>query len=773
MPRINPTAWKSNSVPPMRLAGAGTPARFLRAPSFRSLKASSVPYHKRLPRLARQIFASSTSSTMNDFGVSFWNSEPGVVEKLGESVVEVGKTPGEVEQRNCLIQPLRLTLSSGDFCDVVVKHIRLNPEYFRDEQHLKRTQDSYQVETAFYRNFARKAVGGGAHVSEPVLVRWSADTRDVVIVLRDLRSDPLAESCGITGRSTQQMLVLNREQAEVALGWLARFHASFWGSHAASDGELWVEGSYWSLDKRRSDLSRMEMEWAKTVGSFAQHFTGEFSDEGIRSLGSRLLGVAGALDQALMPDQYTTLVHGDFKTANMFFKEEDVSVCDFQWTGPGLGVKDVVYMLWTSVDPDVVRDFEAELLNHYHDCLNELLSKRNGFSTAYPKEAFSTHCDFAFLDYVRFLVGTMWGSVTPENCQEKSTSINHGTHKRHPEHLVRMAMKASKLLDTHETALSSRNLTDNGAEVQGKELIASLLARCVVLSAKAGACVRDILGASAGKLASREKDGDGPQTEADLASEKLIISGLFHSFPNLTVIGEEGICEYDGTDNLKLDESQGGVGELIRDALGDACVWDGAKIEDLTVWVDPLDGTKELLDGNLPAVTVLIGVAWKGKPLVGVVHQPFVSTGTSTGQTWWGGEGLGVFLDSRRFEVGPTNASQCVVATTRSNSSPDVEEIARKLNPDKVLHVGGAGNKVIMLLLQEITHYAFGAKGTKRWDTCAPEAVLRGVGGRLVGADGEEYDYSSSVNPQNLNGLFATATESAWERMQDAFQWER
>ena len=39
-----------------------------------------------------------------------------------------------------------------------------------------------------------------------------------------------------------------------------------------------------------------------------------------------------------------------------------VSVCDFQWCGGGLGVTDVMYLLWTSVQPQVNYEHEEELL---------------------------------------------------------------------------------------------------------------------------------------------------------------------------------------------------------------------------------------------------------------------------------------------------------------------------------------------------------------------------------------------------------------------------
>ena len=50
---------------------------------------------------------------------------------------------------------------------------------------------------------------------------------------------------------------------------------------------------------------------------------------------------------------------------------------------------------------------------------------------------------------------------------------------------------------------------------------------------------------------------------------------------------------------------------------------------DVTVWVDPLDGTREFVEGpeHWGAVTVPIGVAVKGVPVAGVIHQPFVGIG--------------------------------------------------------------------------------------------------------------------------------------------------
>jgi 3'(2'), 5'-bisphosphate nucleotidase len=69
--------------------------------------------------------------------------------------------------------------------------------------------------------------------------------------------------------------------------------------------------------------------------------------------------------------------------------------------------------------------------------------------------------------------------------------------------------------------------------------------------------------------------------------------------------------------------------------------------------VDPLDGTKEYTQGADVAheVTVLIGVSWNGKPIAGVINQPFfqdsskISTSDDfTGRVLWGIVGLGLNL---------------------------------------------------------------------------------------------------------------------------------
>lgn len=53
--------------------------------------------------------------------------------------------------------------------------------------------------------------------------------------------------------------------------------------------------------------------------------------------------------------------------------------------------------------------------------------------------------------------------------------------------------------------------------------------------------------------------------------------------------------------------------------------------------------------------------------------------------------------------------------------------------------------------------YVFASKGCKKWDTCAPEAVLTALGGILTDIHGNSYSYDKNVEYPNSTGVFATA----------------
>lgn len=66
--------------------------------------------------------------------------------------------------------------------------------------------------------------------------------------------------------------------------------------------------------------------------------------------------------------------------------------------------------------------------------------------------------------------------------------------------------------------------------------------------------------------------------------------------------------------------------------------------KDAVVWIDPLDGTTDFVNGNLTAVTVLIGLSINERSRIGIVHKPFSDEDQSKGKTLFGSGEHGVFV---------------------------------------------------------------------------------------------------------------------------------
>uniref|UniRef100_A0A3B3YL95 3'(2'),5'-bisphosphate nucleotidase 1 n=1 Tax=Poecilia mexicana TaxID=48701 RepID=A0A3B3YL95_9TELE len=184
--------------------------------------------------------------------------------------------------------------------------------------------------------------------------------------------------------------------------------------------------------------------------------------------------------------------------------------------------------------------------------------------------------------------------------------------------------------------------------------------------------------------------------------------------------------------------------------------YEALKEEELVVWVDPLDGTKEYTEGLLDNVTVLIGIAYGGRAIAGVINQPFynyqLGSGATLGRTIWGVLGLGAF----GFQLQEVPADKRIVTTTRSHSNKTVTDCVNAMEPHDIIRVGGAGNKIIQLIEGKASAYVFASPGCKKWDTCGPEAILHAVGGKLTDMFGNPYHYNAEIKHMNSAGVLAT-----------------
>ncbi|XP_041831305.1 3'(2'),5'-bisphosphate nucleotidase 1 isoform X2 [Melanotaenia boesemani] len=281
-------------------------------------------------------------------------------------------------------------------------------------------------------------------------------------------------------------------------------------------------------------------------------------------------------------------------------------------------------------------------------------------------------------------------------------------------------------------------------------MVMRVVASAYTVAEKAGAIVRKVL--HSGELGIVEKTGANDlQTLADRLAQQSICASLSRHFPKLTIIGEEELPAQEVPEDL-IEKGQ--AEEILQKGCPEE--FKTLKEEELVVWVDPLDGTKEYTEGLLDNVTVLIGIAYGGRAIAGVINQPFYNyqhgAGAALGRTIWGMLGLGAF----GFQLQEVPGDRRIVTTTRSHSNKVVTDCVSAMEPHDVIRVGGAGNKIIQLVEGKASAYVFASPGCKKWDTCAPEAILHTVGGKLTDMYGNPYSYDADVKHMNSAGVLAT-----------------
>eukprot|EP01099_Mayorella_cantabrigiensis_P005708 TRINITY_DN4631_c0_g1_i1.p1 TRINITY_DN4631_c0_g1~~TRINITY_DN4631_c0_g1_i1.p1 ORF type:complete len:430 (-),score=92.92 TRINITY_DN4631_c0_g1_i1:51-1340(-) len=305
-------------------------------------------------------------------------------------------------------------------------------------------------------------------------------------------------------------------------------------------------------------------------------------------------------------------------------------------------------------------------------------------------------------------------------------------------------------------------------------------------------------------------------------------------------------------------------------------------LSEVTLFVDPIDGTKELVCGDLRCVVMMIGINVNNIPVAGVLNQLFgpysnaevvrryqgkrSATNTSDlpffGKILWGMQNLGVFETSENYKNFANqyfkNSSQQFLTfrvnekywkaiadqeerrqlkkemkkakakarlkaktkgkddtepterkeqdDTKSVEANDTELINRKENDIKsvvtkenndikserreqekddkepadpketefhqktlvtsfrnidlpllsvleslstkpLLRVSGSGYKAILIIQKKAHAFVFKARGTKKWDTCAPQALISELGGCFTDLDGQTISYPSVSQP--------------------------
>ncbi|KAI7789820.1 inositol polyphosphate 1-phosphatase [Triplophysa rosa] len=173
--------------------------------------------------------------------------------------------------------------------------------------------------------------------------------------------------------------------------------------------------------------------------------------------------------------------------------------------------------------------------------------------------------------------------------------------------------------------------------------------------------------------------------------------------------------------------------------------------DDVAIWIDPIDGTSQYIEGKeeeepdegfcpsgLPCALVLIGVYLRatGQPVMGVINQPFKCK-DFMGQGWRGQHFWGVsygdvnvcsFTQRRPLCLQKRDHLSVLLS---SSEKPVVKDVLTTLSNVKLMYASGAGYKILCVIQGLVDVYLLSEGSTFKWDSCAPHALLRALGGGI------------------------------------------
>jgi myo-inositol-1(or 4)-monophosphatase len=215
-----------------------------------------------------------------------------------------------------------------------------------------------------------------------------------------------------------------------------------------------------------------------------------------------------------------------------------------------------------------------------------------------------------------------------------------------------------------------------------------------------------------------QKGSMGPVTEADRQADEFLKKELLAMHP-VGWLSEETA---DNPDRLSLD----------------------------SIWVvDPLDGTKEFVEG-VPQYTVAVSLVENGEPVFGVVHNP------ANGETAYATRGEGAWkkeggATSDTYVRASVSESSIILA---SRSEMKRGEFGPFAGDWDIQAVGSIEYKLALIGMGEGA--ATLSRGPKwEWDVCAGALIVEEAGGSVTDAFGDRFNFNQEF--PKVKGVIAGA----------------
>ena len=202
----------------------------------------------------------------------------------------------------------------------------------------------------------------------------------------------------------------------------------------------------------------------------------------------------------------------------------------------------------------------------------------------------------------------------------------------------------------------------------------------------------------------RDKGYQNPVTTADHASDSLLKDTLTKAYPEYGWLSEETVDS--------------------KERLSKKRVW----------VVDPLDGTKEFIEG-VPHFVVSIALVESGIPIVGVLYNPV------TAEMFSASKGNGATLNNELIQCqSKENTGEMVILNSRSETKKGLWDpylnCFSELKP-----IGSVAYKLGLTAAGESDIFA-SLRPKNEWDICAGNCIINEAGGKLINLYGNQRNYN-------------------------------
>jgi 3'(2'), 5'-bisphosphate nucleotidase len=242
-------------------------------------------------------------------------------------------------------------------------------------------------------------------------------------------------------------------------------------------------------------------------------------------------------------------------------------------------------------------------------------------------------------------------------------------------------------------------------------------------------------------------------TEIDYLSQKLLVNVIhkFYPYKNIIIIGEESLNE---ENDKKIVDLTNEDKSLFLSSIEKISLKGEFKIprdfdktiditnSEISIFVDPIDGTKSLIRKYYNPVTSLFGLCINNEPYMGFIHFVFAKEN----KTYFNFPSQGIFEFSpkehmflRQCIQTKENEYNFLISSTRSTE--EMINFIKTFPNSKYENESGLGAKSIKCILEDKIYFTTGKNSLGIWDICATSCLLRELKTDIYCFNGEKVKF--------------------------------